>query len=316
MCNSIGGGAAAKALPATPATPPALPPARPPVGGGCGSPTQYAPDATQVGGLQGQLEQGLRQLQALGLQTGPLANPAQFTPGQLAGGGPAGAMTSFQRTHAHRFDIALMPVTDGASAIENLRRLAGAHGERVRLLSNAIEQDARQYGTRNPVDIQMFALERERSAQLDAMLERLRPLAPTIDASEGTALMKLVRDSNTTGMLEPAELARVMLNIQGSAANLPASYLASANRAQDFAASIDARIAQLSNATANAANQTGSFDVAQLRQVEQLTADRARLSDALRRNFDLAHANPSDAQSKLDRALQSTDLATVIAALA
>lgn len=312
MCNSIGGGA--KAIPGAATTLPDAPP--PKVGGasgsGCGggAPTQFEmPPGSNVAGLRGSLEDGLRRLQA----PAPGQHPGQFGPG-LAGGGPGGT-TSFQAADAQEIRVPLLPITDGASAIENLRRLAGARTERLRILTDALATDSQAAGSTNPVNAQKLVFERQTSEQLNALVQKLTPLAPTIDVSEGTALLKLVGDANRTGQFEPSQLARVLIQVEGSAANLPASYLASANRGQDFAAGIDRQVTQLSNAVAGTANQTGSFDPVQLQQVTQLTQDRAKLSDALKRNFELAKTNPSEAQARLDRALRSSDLATVTAAL-
>jgi hypothetical protein len=315
MCNPVGGGAAtqgptsAKGAEAAPTKVAAA------KGGGCGGgdATQFEP-GSNVAALHDQLADGLRQLQSMGVNTGkdPGQHPGQFGMPPVNGGGP---MSRFQQIEQIAQTVALVPSVDGASALENLRRMSAARDQRVAHLQEAFAADQQVTGSINPVDAQKLQLETQLAGDVHRMIEKLTPLASTIDASEAASLVKLVSDSNARGRLDPAQLARVLVNIEGTAANLPASYLASANRAQDFAASVDARLDQLSNRVAQEANQTGNFDPAPLQQVSQLAADRAKLSDALKRNFDLAKQNPSEAQSRLDRALQSNDLATVIAAL-
>lgn len=263
--------------------------------------------------FQDQLAADPGQLQGLGLGTGggPGQHPGQFM-GPVGGGG---TMTRFQQLEQIAQSVQLVPTVDGDSALENLRRLSAARDQRVAHLRQALQMDQQRYGSFNPVDIQKMELEQQLADDVQHMIRKLTPLVSTIDADEAASIVKLVGESNVRGRLDPAQLARILVQIEGSAAGLPASYLASASRGQDFAASIDARLDSMSTQVAQQANESVSIDPAALQQVSKLAQDRAKLSDALRRNFDLAKQNPSDAQARLDRALQSTDLATVIAEL-
>ena len=325
MCNSVGGAnATTQALPASPPTtaPPAQVAGAAGGGGGCGgaaTPTGFD-SGGNVGALQDQLASGLRQLQAMGMNTagGPPGKPGQVPPGLpgQTGTSAGGPNSSYAQVEVSQVTVPLVQSLDGASTIRNLQTILAVRQDRVARLEQALRADAqRNGGTVNPVDLQKFSFEKSLTADVGALIQKLTPLAGTMDPSESAAVLKLVTQANQNGSLDPVQLARTIIQIDGSASNLPASYLASANRGQDVAATVKARLDQLSNDAAATANRTGSFDPAQMQQVTALAEQAKDLQLALRRNLDLAKANPADAQARLDRALQAPDVAQFLLAL-
>ena len=199
-----------------------------------------ATGGTNVAALGQQLQNGLAQLQGMGLNLGNIAGGGATpqpgaqgtTPGAgagatnaTAGGGtslPAGPVGTFptgsgkqvlvsrddkgslfiQPTGAYeianvqgktvRFDaktgkaIRAFELTDGlqfkspldyrdgiATGLANLSRIFGARQERVRLLSNALADDANETGSFNPVDLQKMSLETTTTQQLSEMQKKI-----------------------------------------------------------------------------------------------------------------------------------------------
>lgn len=90
---------------------------------------------------------------------------------------PVGQMateiTAFQYTESHQFKINLDYREGIATGLANLSRIFGARQERVRLLSNALANDANNTGAFNPVDLQKMSLETTTTQQLSEMQKKI-----------------------------------------------------------------------------------------------------------------------------------------------
>lgn len=82
-------------------------------------------------------------------------------------------ITSFQFTESHTFKINLDYREGIATGLANLSRIFGARQERVRLLTNALANDANATGSFNPVDLQKMAQETETTKQLAEMNKKI-----------------------------------------------------------------------------------------------------------------------------------------------
>jgi hypothetical protein len=90
------------------------------------------------------------------------------TPGQTVQ-----EITAFQYTDAQQFKINLDYKDGIATGLANLSRIFGARQERVRLLSNALANDANTTGSFNPVDLQKMSLETTTTQQLSEMQKKI-----------------------------------------------------------------------------------------------------------------------------------------------
>lgn len=171
------------------------------------------PATNNVAALTGQLGPLLGQLQGMGVQIpgvtgggGATAQPgaAAAAPGAAATGAPGGQgaqarqipatgkpeirlidgktayfnaqgqeITAFQYTESHQFKINLDYREGIATGLANLSRIFGARQERVRLLSNALANDANNTGSFNPVDLQKMSLETTTTQQLSEMQKKI-----------------------------------------------------------------------------------------------------------------------------------------------
>lgn len=82
-------------------------------------------------------------------------------------------ITAFQYTESHQFKINLDYREGIATGLANLSRIFGARQERVRLLSNALANDANTTGSFNPVDLQKMSLETTTTQQLSEMQKKI-----------------------------------------------------------------------------------------------------------------------------------------------
>jgi hypothetical protein len=82
-------------------------------------------------------------------------------------------ITAFQYTESHQFKINLDYREGIATGLANLSRIFGARQERVRLLSNALANDANNTGSFNPVDLQKMSLETTTTQQLSEMQKKI-----------------------------------------------------------------------------------------------------------------------------------------------
>lgn len=316
MCGSVNGGgsapisaAVASPIPAAVATAPG---GAAPAGVIGANPTQFA-GATSLP-LPLSLEEQIRQAQQqLAARQGEAAGGAIAVPG-------SSETTAFAKANAIDGRAVLTPVTDGASAIANLRKVVVARSERVEAMRVALAADGQRdpLGRTSPADQLQLRLDGETVASAQAFLAKLEPLVQTIDAAEAKLLEQVIQRANDAGGLFPVDVARTVIQIEGSAIGMPASYLASANRGQDLAATVRARVVSESNRLAGSpmGPVTAQPDQRQLQAYRDLNAQSTQLSTALAANFEQARTNPAAAQAKLDAALQTTDVATVIRALA
>lgn len=88
-------------------------------------------------------------------------------------GSQAQEITAFQYTESHQFKIQLDYREGIATGLANLSRIFGARQERVRLLSNALANDANNTGSFNPVDLQKMSLETTTTQQLSEMQKKI-----------------------------------------------------------------------------------------------------------------------------------------------
>lgn len=88
-------------------------------------------------------------------------------------GQQAPEITAFQYTESHQFKINLDYREGIATGLANLSRIFGARQERVRLLSNALANDANNTGSFNPVDLQKMSLETTTTQQLSEMQKKI-----------------------------------------------------------------------------------------------------------------------------------------------
>lgn len=93
--------------------------------------------------------------------------------GQRRADGMALEITAFQYTESHQFKINLDYREGIATGLANLSRIFGARQERVRLLSNALANDANNTGSFNPVDLQKMSLETTTTQQLSEMQKKI-----------------------------------------------------------------------------------------------------------------------------------------------
>lgn len=161
----------------------------------------------------------------------------------------------------------LLAGTDGQSLVQNVSRLAAARGDRVRTLSTALSADSARTGAVNQVDTVRLRQEQAVAEQTASMAALLGPLAATISPEEGAAVMAELSKANQTGSFDTASLGRVIAQIRGSAANLPATYLASSSRGFDVLARESAATAAAADQVQASANQTGVIDRAALQRV-------------------------------------------------
>ena len=163
----------------------------------------------QVANLQGQVSAALNQLSSLGVNVagGGGTTPAAGANANAAAGANAGAgangqltatipatgkpeirqingqtkyfdaggheITAFQYTESHSFKINLDYREGIATGLANLSRIFGARQERVRLLSNALANDANATGSFNPVDLQKMSLETTTTQQLSELQKKI-----------------------------------------------------------------------------------------------------------------------------------------------
>lgn len=81
--------------------------------------------------------------------------------------------TAFELTESLQFKINLDNRDGIATGLANLSRIFGARQERVRMLSNALADDANDTGSFNPVDLQKMSLETTTTQQLSEMQKKI-----------------------------------------------------------------------------------------------------------------------------------------------
>ena len=150
-------------------------------------------------------------------------------------------------------------------------------------------------------DAARLAGEAQLLVQLRQLLAKLQPLAGSIDGDEAAAVAHLVEGAQQRGEFRPAELASVVIAIEGNAVGVPDEYIARALEAQIMVSQIDDDIEQL--ATAIIEEGTGASDAAAIRQLQELVAAREDVNDKLYQNYELSKQDPAAALTQLEQAL-------------
>ena len=88
--------------------------------------------------------------------------------------GPDGKnITAFQQIESYTFKVNLDHREGIATGLANLSRIFGARQERVKLLSNALADDANDSGTFDPVDLQKMSIETQTTQQLSEIQKKI-----------------------------------------------------------------------------------------------------------------------------------------------
>ena len=261
--------------------------------------TGYDPatPADQSSALAAQLQQAQQLLvgTATGAATtagGDAAAPSAAAPGSVPTPG------SFRAELDKRAPIQLQPMQDGAAAIANLDRIVQAREERVARIQEAFLTDP----SATPADQATLDQERSLLRETRALRDKLSSLAQTIDANEAGAILQLVGSANQRGSYQAEQLAELMIQIEGSAHNLPTSYLEAAMRAQELLEQTRADMDKLMQQLADSANANGGkVDQAALAQLQSMVQNQEAAHEALRANFELAKQDPATAQAQLQQ---------------
>ncbi len=266
------------------------------------STTSYAPaiggDA-ETGVAAIRLDTGYDPADPVQDQAPSLAAQLQQAQGLLNGGAtgvaePA-APGAFAAALQERSPIQLQPMSDGRAMVANLDSIVQARQQRVARLEEAFLADP----AATPVDQARMDQERALLTSTETLRDKLTTLAETIDANEAAAVMRLVGDANQQGEYRPEQLAEVMIQIEGSAHNLPASYLELAMRAQELLEQSRQDIEEMTRLIAEAADKAGVIDQAALVELEEMSANQHAAHEALRANFEFAKQDPQAAQAQL-----------------
>ncbi len=202
---------------------------------------------------------------------------------------------SFQSALADRVPIQLQPMQDGAAAIANLDTIVQAREQRISRIEDAFLSDPNA----TPADQKRLDQERRLLEETRGLRDKLATLAHTIDATEAGAILQLVGSANQRGSYHPERLAELMIQIEGSAHNLPASYLEAAMRAQEL-------LEQTRNDMETYMQQLARSPDAQLTPealtpILEMEENQLAAQEALRANFELAKRDPAAAQAQLQQ---------------
>lgn len=261
--------------------------------------TGFDPASPADGGGAGSLAAQLQQAQALlvGMTSGAgttaggdvAASGTEATAAVAAGSG------SFQAAVADRAPIQLQPMQDGATAIANLDTIVRAREERIARIEDAFLTDPNA----TPADQKRLDQERRLLEETRGLRDKLSTLAHTIDANEAGAILQLVGSANQRGSFHPEQLAELMIQVEGSAHNLPASYLEAAMRAQELLeqtrADMEAYVQQL------AQSPNAQLTPETLAPILEMEENQLAAQEALRANFELAKRDPAAAQAQLQQ---------------
>jgi hypothetical protein len=247
-----------------------------------------AAPADQANALAAQLQQAQSLL--VGTATG-----AATTAGGDAAAASVAAPGSFRAAIDTRAPIQLQPMQDGAAAIANLDRIVQAREERVARIQEAFLTDPNA----SPADQAKLDQERTLLKETRALRDKLASLAETIDPNEAGAILQLVGSANQRGSYNPEQLAELMIQVEGSALNLPTSYLEAAMRAQELLeqtrADMEAMMQQL------ASSPNAQLTPETLAPILEMEDNQLKAQEALRANFELAKRDPATAQAQLQQ---------------
>jgi hypothetical protein len=153
-------------------------------------------------------------------------------------------------------------------------------------------------------------------AQRGSLLTKIGPLLATTDPAIRTKVEQTLQRADARGSFRASEVARLVVQVEGSAAGLPASYLHAADEAQDLAEAIEQDIDDAMTRVSQMLESEGaSMDqlMPLLELVNQVLAALEQLQTRLRENYDLARTDPAAAETKL-RAGLGGDVTTPAAA--
>jgi hypothetical protein len=184
-------------------------------------------------------------------------------------------------------------MVDGRALLGNLDAIVQARTERVARLEEAFLTDPKA----TPTDQQVLDQERTLLKDTKALRDKLANLAETIDGNEAAAVLQLVGSANQRGAYMPEQLAEVMIQVEGSALSLPASYLEAAMRAQELLEQTRSDMDQIALALVQDPN--AQANEAALAQLVEMSNNQEAAQEALRANFELAKRDPATAQAQL-----------------
>ena len=332
MCVSGAGGA----------TPPQIPPSA----SGAGQPTTPATSATTTapaapaaptgavagqagagaatlaggppGSLQAVVEQLVSALQAVVAVLGGGSVPTSGGGPATKAGGPTGEMRAFEAAARSTVAIQMPPdiAAGGASVIAYLDQVSAARTQRVAQLTQAIQADAAKFGTVNAIDQQQLVQEQQLSEHIAGLAEKFRPIAATIDPNEAAGIVDMVQEANRNGQLSQTRVLKTVVQVEGGAKGLPASFISSGLRLADAQSRFVVEMQGMQEQLAASSNATGALDQAGLARITQRQGQLAQFHTAFKRVYDGAAANPAAAQAKVDAALAQPTLEGMIAALA
>jgi hypothetical protein len=224
---------------------------------------------------------------------------------------------AFELADRRQIEVQRTPGDDqGMALIGLLDRIVQARETRSTDLKRAFDQDANDSGVANQLDAQRLRMDQDVTAQTRALVEKLRPIGATIDQAEGTRILGMLSRANETGSFNPTEMIRVIMQVDGSARGVPATYAAAVEPLLGRMDQEQERLRIQSEQVAQRANETGAFDEGALKAIADAQEGISRLSAALAANYQLAITNPAAAQSKVAAAASQATLAAAAAALA
>lgn len=251
----------------------------------------------QAGSLASQLQQA--QALLVGAATGAATTAAGNAAASAVSGPTAASAVSapgaFRSALDDRVPIQLQPMRDGTAAIANLDTIVQARAQRVARIEEAFLTDPNA----TPADQERLDQERRLLEETTALRDKLSTLAPTIDANEAGAILQLVGSANQRGSYHPEQLAELMIQIEGSALNLPASYLEAAMRAQELLEQTRADMETLMQQLVQSPNAPLTPET--LAPVLEMEENQLAAQEALRANFELAKRDPAAAEAQLQQ---------------
>jgi hypothetical protein len=197
--------------------------------------------------------------------------------------------------------------------------VAGASGAGVdrmdSLLDAARAQMTADGAGRNPlahIRLMVAGDDSDFGRQQQALVHKLARFSGTLDAHEVAAVEELLGRGQQAGGFSPAELARVMVQVEGSASGLPPQYLAAADAAQQVAVQLERDLEELVtrlNEVLGGPDGSGREGMHLLDQVQQYADGMQLLQERLRANFELALEDPSLAIERLQSGMETSGFA-------
>ncbi len=165
----------------------------------------------------------------------------------------------------------------------------------------------------NASDAQRLEIEKKMTATIQGILAQVAPIASTIDANHGAALMAEISNANDTGMFSAARLAKLMVQITGPSRGVSAQFIAGASTLLDrmgaFSSQVDSELVQ----TYQNANVTGTLDQTKLQSLAYRQQQVESLSAAIKSSFDRSASDPTQLQ-RVNNALGQSTIEGMLAA--